>query len=228
MFRSIAMVLAILIVLPLSQASALPPAGEEQIYKGVTLIGTTDTNRSSKDFFRLAGRAIDMVRSLSKADRNHGDLIQTVIYDPPSPNRTTTGVNRNIVAVYTLPADDSWPAPIIMYKSAKYASSLELALSLVGNAFHAKTHKQRAALRADMEASNSRKRKLSRSAYNAKLAEWKKLSERASGKMAPDEIIRDDCKIQLAIYNALRILHPEDRNINARAARLTERNCWDG
>ncbi len=47
-------------------ANALAPEGEIQCYKGVTLVGTTYPKRNSKDFFRLARRAIDMVSTLPK------------------------------------------------------------------------------------------------------------------------------------------------------------------
>lgn len=209
-------------------AQAFPPEGEIQTYKGVTLVGTTYPKRSSKDFFRLARRAIDMAESLPDTDWNHSHLIERIVYDPPSPHRQEKGVGRNIVAVYTVPADDSWPAPIIMYKSAKYASSLQLVLSLVGNGFHAHDHRRRATLHDELSAVKNGRKSMPKAEYNRKLAEYKVLVRHQSGAMEPDEKIRRECNIQVAIYRTLEILHPDDRSIHARAKELTARNCWDG
>lgn len=209
-------------------ANALPPEGEIQSYKGVTLVGTTYPKRNSKNFFRLARRAIDMVSTLPKEGWHHGSLITKIVYDPPSPHRKTKGHARNIVAVYTVDPEDSWPAPIIMYKSAKYASALQLALSLIANSFHADDHRKRARLYRELKAAKSGGKKMSQAEYDRKLAAYKVLIDHQSGRMDPDEKIRKECNIKLGVYKALKILHPEDRSINARANQLTERNCWDG
>ncbi len=58
---------------------------------------------------------------------------------------------------------------------------------------------------------------MSQAEYDRKLAAYKVLIDHQSGRMDPDEKIRKECNIKLGVYKALKILHPEDRSINARA-----------
>lgn len=202
----------------------IPPAGETQTYKGFTLIGTTYKDRSSRDFFRIARLAIDMVDDLPEADWNRTQVVRTIYYNPPSKYRAASPKD-NITATYVMTGLYDYPGPIVMYRSAKYASALNLALALVGAGIYAEDHRLFAELHDRITADRSGERPIPATEKERVHQLYGLLHALITQQAPPDVMLKADCRVLISVYNAMKLIHPESLEFNARVRQMNDRGC---
>jgi hypothetical protein len=206
------LVLVLMCLAPLlAKAGGLPPEGEVRTHRGVDLVGTTYADRDSEDFFRVAGMAVDMVRSLPRAEWNRSGLIRRIIYNPPSKYRDIDDETAHFTGVYYPEPMNRWPAPMLMNRSARYASALELALAIVSAGILAEDHRKYV----DM----------SGSAAGRESGEYRQLRLLMTKSASADVQLSADCRNLVAVYNALRILNPQSMELNQRVREINNRGC---
>ena len=205
-------VLLLICLFPImAKAGGLPPEGETRTYKGVELVGTTYADRSSEDFFRIGRLAIDMVRSLPRAEWNRTGLIRKIIYNPPSKFRNIKDETAHFTGVYYPDPMKKWPAPMLMNRSAKYVSALDVALAIVSAGILADDHRRFV--------------NLSGNATGRDSGEYRKLRLLMT-KSAPNDVqLSADCRNLIATYNALKALSPQSMELNDRVREINNRGC---
>lgn len=202
----------------------IPAAGEQQTYKGFTFYGTTFKDRKSEDFFRIARLAVDMLGELPDADWNRSQVVRTIYYNPPSKFREPSDKD-NITATYVVLGLHEYPGPIVMYRSARYATALELALSLVGAGIYADDHRMFAAMHARLQAHQRGSKPIPEGERQEFERLYRVLHALLSNTAPPDLVLKADCRVLIAVYNALRVLNPESLEFNLRIRQMNERGC---
>ena len=223
--RLFAALTALCLVPAFAAADKLPPPGETREYKGVRLIGTAYPDRKSDEFFRMAQQAVDMIRTLPDADWNRTGLIGTIIYDPPSPHRELEGSSRHVSISYIIIDRMDWPGPVVVPKSTKYISALDMALALVAAGIASYDHKRFVSVTRRLEAIDAGRETAS--------AEWLSKARRAHeiltmllSNTAPKALqLRLDCRNYAAALKALKVLSPSSERVHAMTAELNERGC---
>lgn len=200
--------------------------GPTQNYKGITLVGTAYKDHSNRAFFEQIKFAIDMVEGLPEADWNQTKLIKRIVYDPPSKFRKKNDVYTNIVGVYLIGDWKEWPAPIVIYKDMKYASALDVALSIVGNAMQAERHQTLAINLKTIQDIKGGKTPNNKTKLAAAKKEASRILRIVNKSAPPDELLADDCRFRIAIYEAHKELFPDKRKLDAMSRELNRHGCF--
>lgn len=100
---------------------------------------------------------------------------------------------------------------MLMNRSARYASALELALAIVSAGILAEDHRKYV----DM----------SGSAAGRESGEYRQLRLLMTKSASADVQLSADCRNLVAVYNALRILNPQSMELNQRVREINNRGC---
>lgn len=198
-----------------------PEPGPIQRYKGKILVGSSYPDVKNGGFFDTVKIAIDLTEQLPTELRKNIDLIQVIIYDPPSNHRDKNDEYTNTTGVYTLGSNLFQPAPVIMYRDLKWVAPVDIAYSLVGNAVSARRHRTMMDLKRRMDALGDETD-----------PEYKKIKaqfeEMAAAVLKTDQAIVDRyrCEPMLAIFGAMKVWERDPSRRDAFARDLSSRKCW--
>lgn len=209
----------------LKGTSSLPPPGEQQSYKGITLIGSSYSDVSNKSFFKQLKMAIDMTEQLPEDLREKIWFIKKIIYDPPSKHRMKNTAFTNVPGVYTIGKDFDEPAPLIIYKDAKYAAPISFALNLVSSGLMAEEHMQAIKYRSEISKLEG---ETSTNAIQQRDKAKKALARIMSGIQKTDrEIAKEsNCKSSRAIFKASKAFGLPSKDLDDLSKSITKKGCW--
>lgn len=203
--------------------SGIPTPGPSISYKGKTLIGSAYPDARNEDFFKTVKKAIDLSAELPSVLREYVNLVDTVIYNPPSKHRKVKNVLVDIVGVYTI-TDAFKKGPVVVYKDMFYSSPLQVTRSLMANGMEVKRHLRLIALTkmvADIKAgrgsySADQKQKITRE-HEVRLAVLYK-TDRNLMRLA-------ECETQSLQLAADRFYKAGRQKISARVAHMNQLKC---
>ncbi len=166
-----------------------------------------------------------MIGRLPKADWNRTDAIEMLVYDPPSKERKRNDAYTKVIGVYTIGDLMTWPAPIVVYQDMRYSSPLNVALSIVGNALLADRHRRLIRLRKEMQDMEAGRLPTDAKRLKANRAEVDRMLRLIHKDAPPDELVKDLCEGNIAIFNAHKVLHPDPKKLDAMARKLSQSKC---
>lgn len=202
-----------------------PPKGPMQTYKGYTLIGSTYKNANNDEFFKWMKWAIDITQELPAKLKKYPEYIKEVRYDPPSKQRPKNDAYTNIVGVYSIGPNDTYPAPIIIYKDVRWGAPIQFAYSLAGNGMRAARHKERLQLAEKLSQHNSNIKKMS--ANELKKVQRKHYELTAALKKTDLKIVEAyECEPMLYQYELNKLWETDSRRIDAISRELSLRGCF--
>lgn len=202
-----------------------PPKGPVQEYKGYTLIGSTYKNANNDEFFKWMKWAIDLTQELPANLKKYPELIKEVRYDPPSKERPKNDAYTNIIGVYSIGPNDTYPAPIIIYKDVRWGAPIQFAYSLAGNGIRAARHKERLDLAAKLKLHNSNKKKMSANEF--KRVQRKHYELTAALRKTDLKITEAyECEPMLYEYELKKLWESDSRRVDAISRELSARGCF--
>lgn len=202
-----------------------PPGGPVQEYKGYTLVGSVYKNANNEGFFKSIKWAIDEVKKLPVNLRKFPELIKEIRYDPPSKERARNDVYTNVVGVYTVGPDDTFPAPMIVYKDVRWGSPLQLAYSLAGNGVRAARHKERLGLEKRIKRHKSGDLKMSQAEFkNVERKHYELMASLTKSDLKVTEAY--ECKSLIHQFELTKIWETDSRRTDALARELSSRGCF--
>jgi len=210
----------------MSRAADLPPPGPKQTYKGFMLIGSAYPNVNNEQFFKMVKQGIDMTTQLPKVDRWRIAAIKSIQYDPPTKHRTLDDHRKNILGVYIMPDDIQKPGVLAIYKKLNFSSPMEIALSLMGNGYHAKRHHLLSILISRIEQIKQGKLQVPGDVYQYAQRFRDRMYVLIS-KSDPELQGRSECEILKSLLNALKIFGADAAGHSKLASELTRRDCWN-
>ncbi len=199
-------------------------SGPTIVYKGIMLIGAEYTGADNIAFFSMLKKGIDMSSSLPKNLRKFSNLIDTVVYDPPSRFRRAEGAIIDIDAVYAI-TDLRKKGSVILYKDLRFSAPLEVSMSLLGGGVLAARHMRLIELlerREKIEAGRvtsleSEKRKIDKEIRN-------RLS--TTGKADTKLLDAAECDLQFILHQAGKAHGIGRKETSARLELMRQRRCW--
>lgn len=189
----------------------VPAGAPTEVYKGVTLVGSWFPKVRNKSFFRMVKKGIDMTQAFSAEDRKRIGLIKHVVYLPPHPDRPDVGVGENIVGVYTVDGYDA-PGYMSIFKDMRFSAPYLVAMSLLGNSFHAEAHERIRALARFQDDPESK----------AEAARLRGIVEKTDRKAW----MQNECRILKANVRGFEALDVDPRHLDALKREMGDRGCW--
>lgn len=207
-------------------AADLPPPGPTQTYKGIVLIGSAYSGANNEQFFSMVKQGIDMTEKLPKLDRWRIAAIRTIQFDPPTKQRNLDDHRKNIVGVYTMLDDIRQPGILVIYKKLSYSSPMEIAMSLMGNGYHAKRQHLLSMLLDRIEKIKQGKLQASADVYRYAQG-FRDRMYVLINKSDPELQGRSECEILKSLLNAMKVFGADSTQQNGLTSELSRRNCWN-
>lgn len=207
-----------------ADANDIPPPGPRVVYKNKALIGSTYPRADNEEFFRMAKSGIDMTEKLPSHLRNDFQLINTIIYDPPLPERKTNSPAVNTTCVYSIGSDFMQTAPVMVYRDVKFTSPLEFAVAFAGTGKLARQHHQAMSAKSRMDALAKAGRKATPEYAGLQQTFHRYVGGASKSDLAlAQEQSCDSRKLQFEVYKAMEV---ESARRDAVAKWLSAHNCW--
>ncbi len=207
-----------------NRAGRLPPSGPIVEYKGRKLVGSTYKNAANDEFFKWMKWALDKVDALPAHLKGGASHIREFRYDPPSPERAQNDVYTNIVGVYTIDEQDTFPAPIVIYQDMRWGAPISLAYNIATSGIYADRHRKRIEVAKKLARHETGERPLSpgelksaNRAFYELSADLHKTDQRVLDEYACEPILRS--------FALTEVWETDSRKRDAIARDLALRNC---